>query len=144
MSSTFQGTIPANGMPLLEPGARTERRVPDDADRVPPVVVGRWPCAPSSVPAVRRELRGVLAEWGLSELRDAAELVVSELVTNAVNAGGGGREVETRYEREPAGVRVEVADGSGVIPVMRAAGPGGGERAGALARGCHHRGALGV
>jgi serine/threonine-protein kinase RsbW len=111
-------------MPLLEPGARVERRVPDDADGVPPVVVAHWPCAPASVPAARRDLRAVLAGWGLGGLGEGAELVVSELVTNAVNAGGCGREVETRYEREPVGVRVEVADGSPVMPVMREAGPG--------------------
>jgi anti-sigma regulatory factor (Ser/Thr protein kinase) len=34
--------------------------------------------------------REILWEWGAAELAESAELVASELVTNSVNAGGGG------------------------------------------------------
>jgi anti-sigma regulatory factor (Ser/Thr protein kinase) len=37
-----------------------------------------------SVPCARLHAKQVLWEWGLSELSDSVELVVSELVTNAV------------------------------------------------------------
>lgn len=40
----------------------------------------------SAVPYVRGNVRLVLGEWGLLELADAAEQVVSELVTNAIKA----------------------------------------------------------
>jgi anti-sigma regulatory factor (Ser/Thr protein kinase) len=36
--------------------------------------------------AARRHARQVLTEWGLADLTDDAELVISELVTNAVRA----------------------------------------------------------
>jgi anti-sigma regulatory factor (Ser/Thr protein kinase) len=55
---------------------------------------GRWPLqslrllAPkaASVPAARRHTRRTLTNWDLGPLADPAELVVSELVTNAVRA----------------------------------------------------------
>jgi hypothetical protein len=43
----------------------------------------------SAVPCARRHLRLVLGEWGLPDLADPAEQVVSELVTNAVAATDG-------------------------------------------------------
>jgi anti-sigma regulatory factor (Ser/Thr protein kinase) len=55
---------------------------------------GEWPrrtflelgALPSAVPCARLHARQVLWEWGLDALRDDIELVVSELVTNAVRA----------------------------------------------------------
>lgn len=41
---------------------------------------------PTAVPCARRHTRLVLAQWGLRELADPAELVVSELVTNGITA----------------------------------------------------------
>ncbi len=41
---------------------------------------------PGAVPCARLHARHVLREWGLTALRDDAELLVSELVTNAVHA----------------------------------------------------------
>jgi anti-sigma regulatory factor (Ser/Thr protein kinase) len=41
---------------------------------------------PSAVPCARLHTRAVLAEWDLAHLRDTAELVISELVTNALQA----------------------------------------------------------
>lgn len=41
---------------------------------------------PGAVPCARLHTRLVLWEWGLSALSDNAELLVSELVTNAVQA----------------------------------------------------------
>jgi anti-sigma regulatory factor (Ser/Thr protein kinase) len=44
---------------------------------------------PGAVPCARLHARLVLAEWGLKALADTAELVVSELTTNAVRASAG-------------------------------------------------------
>lgn len=41
---------------------------------------------PGSVPCARLHTRHVLWEWGLSELSEPVELLVSELVTNAMRA----------------------------------------------------------
>jgi anti-sigma regulatory factor (Ser/Thr protein kinase) len=41
---------------------------------------------PAAVPCARRHTRLLLAEWGLAGLSEQAELVVSELVTNAIAA----------------------------------------------------------
>jgi len=64
-----------------------------------------------------------LVGWGLPELVDSAELVVSELVTNAVAHAhppyGGG--ITTRFERLASGVRIEVYDASDRRPERREA-----------------------
>jgi Histidine kinase-like ATPase domain len=44
---------------------------------------------PSAVPCARLHTRQVTWEWGLGELAEAVELVVSEMVTNAVQASKG-------------------------------------------------------
>ena len=43
-------------------------------------------CLPSAVPCARLHTRAILAEWGLARLNDTAELLVSELATNALQA----------------------------------------------------------
>ncbi len=72
----------------------------------------------------RRYLEYLLLGWnesGLEDLADDARLVVSELVTNAVqHAGTGVLEVEFRCE--PGGVlQISVSDHSGVGPALRTA-----------------------
>jgi anti-sigma regulatory factor (Ser/Thr protein kinase) len=42
----------------------------------------------SAVPRARRHVRQLLREWNLTESFESAELVVSELLTNAVQATG--------------------------------------------------------
>jgi anti-sigma regulatory factor (Ser/Thr protein kinase) len=51
---------------------------------------------PSAVPCARLHARLVLAEWGLQPLTETAELIVSELTTNAVHASQG--LVSSRYD----------------------------------------------
>ena len=41
---------------------------------------------PGAVPCARLHARHLLWEWGLAALTDSTELVVSELVTNAIRA----------------------------------------------------------
>jgi anti-sigma regulatory factor (Ser/Thr protein kinase) len=67
------------------------------------VVTGGWSrwsflefgALPSAVPCARLHARQLLWEWGLRELIEVTELVVSELVTNAVQAGGSPDECGT-------------------------------------------------
>jgi anti-sigma regulatory factor (Ser/Thr protein kinase) len=59
-----------------------------------------------------------LVAWELSGAEDAALLVLSELLSNAVVHGKvpRGREVETRYLRMAGGVRIEVHDTARELP----------------------------
>ncbi len=41
---------------------------------------------PTAVPCARAHATLVLWEWGMPDMRDAAELIISELITNAVTA----------------------------------------------------------
>ncbi|MFI0718032.1 ATP-binding protein [Streptomyces sp. NPDC021224] len=64
------------------------------------------------VGTARHDLRRVLAAWELGDLADRAELVLSELLSNALQHADTppDGEVETRYERLPKGIRIEVHD----------------------------------
>ncbi|MFJ5923219.1 SpoIIE family protein phosphatase [Kitasatospora sp. NPDC092948] len=57
------------------------------------------PAEPTAVSRARRLVRHTLADWGAEALTDTAELLVSELVTNAV-----------RYASAPIGVRLTLGD----------------------------------
>jgi hypothetical protein len=85
-------------------------------------------------PCGRLHARAVLAEWGLRDLAEAAELVVSELVTNAVRASTGpdGRPrygeaglpvVILRLTTDAARVLIDVWDDIPAAPVAVQAGP---------------------
>jgi serine/threonine-protein kinase RsbW len=86
-----------------------------------PVLVRRWDHHPRCVSRARQELRRELGAWGLGELTDTAELVLSELLTNALRHARTprGRQIETRYERVPGGVRIEVHDANETWPVVQ-------------------------
>lgn len=59
---------------------------------------------PGAVPCARLHTRHVVWESGLADLTEAAELVVSELVTNAVQASAAGGRWQPGDD-EPAGLR---------------------------------------
>lgn len=65
----------------------------------------------------RRHVRSRLLAWGLDDLVDPVLLLTSEVVTNALLHSGTG--LALTVARDGVGVRVEVADGSGVPPVQR-------------------------
>jgi anti-sigma regulatory factor (Ser/Thr protein kinase) len=69
---------------------------------------------PWSVPRLRLHTRKVLHGWGLAALADTAELLVSELVTNAIRASQQAGLAGIRLLLMPAGagVRIQVWDGS--------------------------------
>ncbi|MEU3460616.1 ATP-binding protein [Streptomyces sp. NPDC006733] len=87
-------------------------------------VVRRWSRHPRNVGRARAELRDALTGWGMAEVADSAVLVLSELLTNAIDHArvSPGRQIETRYRREDAGVRIEVHDAAEQRP--RRAGQG--------------------
>jgi anti-sigma regulatory factor (Ser/Thr protein kinase) len=70
------------------------QRVPPQAPRWAGRLASEWPlrsflelgALDGAVPSARLHTRHVLREWGLATLTDDVELVVSELVTNGVQA----------------------------------------------------------
>jgi anti-sigma regulatory factor (Ser/Thr protein kinase) len=75
--------------------------------------------APVTARDARRFVATTLTEWHLEDLSDVAMLLASELVTNAILHARSVLEVVVT--RHADGVRVEVADASPLIPVVRAA-----------------------
>ncbi|WP_333776018.1 SpoIIE family protein phosphatase [Streptomyces sp. IBSBF 3136] len=84
-----------------------------DADRV-----ASWevPADPSAVGRVRAEATRQVMAWGLAELAMTTELIVSELVTNAVRYAAP--PIRLRLLRD-ARLTCEVADGSSTAPRLR-------------------------
>jgi anti-sigma regulatory factor (Ser/Thr protein kinase) len=81
-----------------------------------------WPPTRKSVAPARHRLRGQLHSWGLSGLADCAVLVLSELLTNALeHAGASAHPLRTRVIREGDTVRIEVHDSGGGRPQLRSA-----------------------
>jgi serine phosphatase RsbU (regulator of sigma subunit)/anti-sigma regulatory factor (Ser/Thr protein kinase) len=67
-----------------------------------------------SVRHARALIRDPLKRWGLEDLIDNSELLVSELVTNAIRYANG--EILLRLILEPDGLTVEVHDSSPALP----------------------------
>ncbi|WP_344659696.1 SpoIIE family protein phosphatase [Catenulispora subtropica] len=112
-AAAIGGLLPArpwDDVALL--AARTRRTT---ADRV-----ASWdvPLSPESVAFLRAEVSRQLRAWRLNDLVFTTELVVSELVTNAIRHATG--PVELRLLRDRALI-CEVADGSSVSPRLRRA-----------------------
>ena len=83
---------------------------------------------PSAVPCARGHVRSVALEWGLSDLADTAELLASEMVTNAVQASGKLRAVATPVVQiwvtsDRESLTICVWDGSDEMPIRQDAGP---------------------
>ncbi|MBB4951230.1 hypothetical protein F4556_006765 [Kitasatospora gansuensis] len=70
---------------------------------------------PESVPVARAVTREACEKWGRPELADAAALVVSELVTNAVTHTGC-RSIGLSLGMDATGVMIEVRDSSYGMP----------------------------
>ncbi|MEU9240585.1 SpoIIE family protein phosphatase [Streptomyces sp. NPDC048385] len=102
---------PADDVTLLL--ART-RALPGDR-------VATWevPADPEHVARVRTLTTGQLGAWKLDELSFTTELVVSELVTNAIRYGGS--PIRLRLIRDTGTLICEVSDGSSTAPHLRRA-----------------------
>jgi anti-sigma regulatory factor (Ser/Thr protein kinase) len=89
----------------------------------------RMAALPSAVPWARRVLRHMLREWRLEGMSDPAQLLVSELVTNAVEASvspaGQDREgwpmIGLTLQLTDRVLHVEVSDTSSELPAMQEA-----------------------
>jgi anti-sigma regulatory factor (Ser/Thr protein kinase) len=82
---------------------------------------------PTAVPCARLHARHLLWEWGLNGLSASGELLVSELVTNAVQATAGrdGQAVCLRLSGDNARVLIEVWDADPRPPAPRDLGEDG-------------------
>ncbi|GAA2747293.1 SpoIIE family protein phosphatase [Kitasatospora cinereorecta] len=107
-TSAMRAPNPTDDAALLV--ARTGRLAPEQ--------VAEWdvPADPSAVSPVRTACARRLAEWGLDELGFATELILSELVTNAIRYGTA--PVKVRLIRD-TGLVCEVSDGSSTAPHLR-------------------------
>ncbi|MGW1783739.1 SpoIIE family protein phosphatase [Streptomyces sp. NPDC002143] len=83
--------------------------------------VATWnlPSDPASVAVTRREAIEQLAAWGLDEMSFTTELVVSELVTNAIRYGRP--PIQLRLIHDTASLTCEVYDASNTAPHLRRA-----------------------
>ncbi|MFF8679610.1 SpoIIE family protein phosphatase [Streptomyces sp. NPDC015237] len=90
---------------------------------IEPDAVAEWRLArdPSEVGRARAAVREQLHDWGLPRQADAAGLMVSELVTNAVRHSHA-RPVELRLVRADT-LLCEVDDDDHELPALRTAGP---------------------
>ncbi|MFG2819102.1 SpoIIE family protein phosphatase [Kitasatospora sp. NPDC048365] len=74
------------------------------------------PSDPAAVADVRAWITATLEEWGLADLTFATELVLSELVTNAIRYGSPPVRVRLLHDRS---LICEVADGSSTSPHLK-------------------------
>ena len=86
-----------------------------DADQV---AVWDVPADPAGVAGIRADAVHRVSEWGLGEAAFVTELVVSELVTNAIRYGGPPIQLRLIHNRT---LTCEVADGSSTAPHLRRA-----------------------
>ncbi|MFI9648166.1 SpoIIE family protein phosphatase [Streptomyces sp. NPDC052040] len=102
--------------------------VPDDValllartHGLPPAQIAAWdvPADPAAVAAVRKQAVGQLEVWRLSDAAFIAELVVSELVTNAIRYGEP--PIRLRMIHDDTMLICEVSDGSLTAPHLRRA-----------------------
>jgi anti-sigma regulatory factor (Ser/Thr protein kinase) len=124
------------------PQPSTFRRQAVPASSTPPH--GTWPLRthlalgvlPTAVPCARLHARHLLRDWNLGGLAETVELIVSELVTNAIRISARADGAQPGYgERAPLGcvllwlscdrrrVLVEVGDSSPRPPVVTKADP---------------------
>lgn len=88
------------------------------------VLVGEvfLPCDDHAPTQARRILTATLDVWGLSDMLEAAGLVLQELVTNAVRHAGG-RQIGLTLWRRLTLVHISVRDCSRALPCVITTGP---------------------
>jgi anti-sigma regulatory factor (Ser/Thr protein kinase) len=77
------------------------------------------PPVASSVPAARHVLLDVLSAWGVPQDRDDAALLVTELVANVIDHVQEEASLTLEMTVSDGWLRIAVADGSSVRPVVR-------------------------
>jgi anti-sigma regulatory factor (Ser/Thr protein kinase) len=87
-------------------------------------IVAQWrasvdvPATSRGPAAARRVVSALLPAWELEDLTDDAMLVVSELVSNAVQHAPGTDSFELELVRRTNGLRIALADGTSVQPII--------------------------
>jgi anti-sigma regulatory factor (Ser/Thr protein kinase) len=77
------------------------------------------PTVVHSIPAARHVALELLSAWGVHRSCDDVALVVTELVTNVVDHVGGETSIVLELTLSDVWLRVSIADGSAVRPVVR-------------------------
>ncbi|MGY1801878.1 ATP-binding protein [Blastococcus sp. SYSU D00922] len=77
------------------------------------------PPTAASVPAARHLVLELLRVWDVPHDREDAALLVTELVSNVVDHVGGEANLSLELEVSDDWLRIAVADGSSVRPVVR-------------------------
>ena len=80
------------------------------------------PPTPASVPVARHLLLDVLRAWDVPQDRDDAALLVTELVANVIDHAREGACLTLEMTTSDGWLRISVADGSSIRPVVRALG----------------------
>ncbi len=93
---------------------------PDEASPIVLSTQVALPPTPQAPAQARTRTKAVLREWGIdtAETLDAVELVLSELVANAVRYAGGGA-APTLHLEVNHGLLIAVADDSPIEPIIR-------------------------
>lgn len=87
--------------------------------------MGQWrasidiPATDAGVAAARHVVAALLPAWHLRQLTADATLLVSELVTNAYQHAPGTDSFELELIRRTNGIRIALADGSSIRPLIR-------------------------
>jgi anti-sigma regulatory factor (Ser/Thr protein kinase) len=77
---------------------------------------------PAEVRLLRRAVAGQLAQWGVAQVVEEAELVVTELATNVIKHVGEGASATLILEWDRERLRVEMHDKSSSVPAPVMAG----------------------
>ena len=77
------------------------------------------PPTPASVPVARHLLLDVLRAWAVPHDRDDAALLVTELVANVIDHVRGEASLSLEIGVSDGWLRISVADGSSIPPVVR-------------------------
>ncbi|WP_181799025.1 ATP-binding protein [Kitasatospora acidiphila] len=76
---------------------------------------------PQSVGSVRHTVKAVLRFWKLTRLSEIAELLTSELVTNAIQHAGGEQWIKVTVWHDQQSLSIDVRDRSTIVPRSRQA-----------------------
>ncbi|HKC29013.1 MAG TPA: ATP-binding protein [Jatrophihabitans sp.] len=88
--------------------------------------MGQWrvsadiPATVHGPAAARRVVDAVMRGWRLEPISPDAQLVASELVSNAIQHAPGGDSVELELLRHADSLRISLADGSALKPIVAA------------------------
>lgn len=104
-------TAAADARLVPSEGKERRREVQENSMTNPPALSAKWSVAadPSQVRIVRREAAAQVDKWGLPDLVDPVRLLLTELLTNAIEHTNGTR-VDTRLSHNEGILEIEVSD----------------------------------